>query len=271
MAMIRLIDHTPKDSMTSMIKALDERLSRIETGSISIKANNQETNNRYKDRQPVSISGEDFFQEFGSDLKEEKDSKEEEDSRAETDTSNSEGQEVEKSNKPDVEKESLDPVKEGIDSHEDFEEESVEDGKLPETNPFSQDSNVSNDYKEASDNKEEKKSNAINPKSLEHAIRNYALKKFPSSKKLFEQVIEYKVANEVLTYYVNEIGLTYAKVMANLFRGTEEAFYKQTKNKVIIKFELVASKKTKESKAEEKGNIDKVKEFFGEDNIEIID
>lgn len=265
MSMIRLIDHTPKDSMTSMIKALDERLSKIETGGL-VNTNKQVSEKKlYTDKAPVSISGEDFFQEFGNDLKEEIEP-------AKTVSKN----ESSANEKPITVKSDLKQDEESEKAEEDFNKDSNIDEELINSNPFNEEKELEQESKNQEDNQidksqEEKKANNINPKSLEHAIRNYALKKFPSSKKLFEQVEDYKVNNEVLTYYVNEIGLTYAKVMANLFRGTEEAFYKQTKNKVIIKFELVPSTRSKESKVEKKGNIDKMKDFFGQDNIEIID
>ncbi|MDO5027342.1 MAG: hypothetical protein Q4E50_05890, partial [Tissierellia bacterium] len=109
-----------------------------------------------------------------------------------------------------------------------------------------------------------------NRKSIEQAIRNYVLNKFPSSKNLYDHVLSYSFRNDQLIYVVDEKGYAFSKVMRALFVQTQEAFYKQTKIKITIKFELKPSQVVdKVDEGQEK--LDKIKEFFGPENIEIIE
>lgn len=106
--------------------------------------------------------------------------------------------------------------------------------------------------------------------SIEKAIRNYVLNKFPSSKQLYEQVVSHSFRNDQLIYLVNEKGYAFSKVMAGLFIETQEAFYRQTKIKISIKFELKPSKFV-EKVDESEERVNKIKNFFDGDNLEIIE
>lgn len=106
--------------------------------------------------------------------------------------------------------------------------------------------------------------------SIEKAIRNYVLNKFPSSKQLYEQVVSHSFRNDQLIYLVNEKGYAFSKVMAGLFIETQEAFYRQTKIQISIKFELKPSKFI-EKVDESEERVNKIKNFFDGDNLEIIE
>lgn len=106
--------------------------------------------------------------------------------------------------------------------------------------------------------------------SIEKAIRNYVLNKFPSSKQLYEQVVSHSFRNDQLIYLVNEKGYAFSRVMAGLFIETQEAFYRQTKIQISIKFELKPSKFI-EKVDESEERVNKIKNFFDGDNLEIIE
>lgn len=106
--------------------------------------------------------------------------------------------------------------------------------------------------------------------SIEKAIRNYVLNKFPSSKQLYEQVVSHSFRNDQLIYLVNEKGYAFSRVMAGLFIETQEAFYRQTKIQISIKFELKPSKFI-EKVDESEERVNKIKNFFDVDNLEIIE
>ncbi len=216
MSMIRLVDNTPRDVLLARIKALEERISRLEQGDLT-RPIQKPQGIKKSDSKPVSLADGNPFDK----LKQEVDKKEEEEKLDN--------------------KDELKLAKEAKRQTEELEQ------KVPEKVP------------------EEDKQEAV-----ERAIRKYVLNKFPSSKNLYDHVLSYSFRKDQLIYEVDETGYQFSKVMKNLFIQTQEAFFRQTKIKVIIKFELKPSKYEKAEK-EDDGKLDKIKEFFGKDNIEIIE
>lgn len=239
MSMIRLVDHTPIDSLTGKVKALEDRISILESEDRKNYSNTSSSLNQTRsENNPVSISGDELLQAYARDFEDAQD------------TNDSQHELSEFDNKDEI--------------------EGAKDGNSDIADKAIKETEVSSKQKETETLNKAKVSGDICEK-LEKAVRKNALNKFPSSKKLFEEVVEFKYNNETLTYYVTEMGLTYSKVMSNLFAKIGEAFEKQTKQKLDIKFKIAKSDTPKVEINEEKDSIDKIKEFFGDENIEIIE
>lgn len=241
MAAIRLVDNTPKDVMASRIKALESRISSLENGFVPQVP--KEIPSTQPQKEPLSIANGNPFDDFKKEAKKEDEIKEDLEVKKSLEESKlyEEGDEL-----------MADPVEEAP-----AEEVSKENPKQE----------ISSKEKPAQSPEILEK----RQKAIEHAIRNFVLKKFSSSKQLYDQVQGYRFSNEQLIYQVNERGYAFSKVMSSLFRETEEAFYRQTKQKVVIKFELKPSVVEENSKDEDKESVERIKRYFGEDKVEIID
>lgn len=241
MSMIRLLDNTPKDLLIKRIEALEDRICKLEEGDFTPSPKPGQASKsaevKKSNVKPVSIANGNPFEDLRKDVEEKDLVQDMENAKAEV--------------KPDEVKETESVTKTFESEAKHTEVEAPKD----EANPSKADAKILDDKKQ---------------QSIERAIRNYVLNKFPSSKQLYDQVISFTFRNEQLIYLVNEKGYAFSKVMAGLFAETEEAFYRQTKIKIIIKFELRPSKHVEEVDKND-DNIKKIKNFFGTDNLEIIE
>lgn len=233
MSLIRMVDNTPRDLLISKVNALEKRISALEEGGLVEKPSMNhsfESTESKELKQPASIEEGNPFDSLVDEAK--KQDEEQEDKLIEESINQ-------------AQEEDLD-LGEGAESNEASPSQKVEDyGKI-----------------EGSNNKQEK--------AIEMGIRNYVLKRFPSSKQLYDEVNDFRFSGDTLIYRVNEKGYTFAKVMIGLFRETEEAFYRQTKRKIVIKFELKPTEIEEENNKDNQ-RIEQMKSFFGEDNLEIIE
>ena len=305
MSMIRLLDNTPKDLLISRIKVLEDRISLLEEGGKKFSSTNSIDKKNKSNSKPISVADGNFFEQFKNDIEEETEDKrtsqkqqnlnkkekseDEQKLKGQEDFKDQEKHEeiIQKKSerKPEVgesEVEEKPKAQEKTEAPEfgeiqNNQEESKTDESLKnkQTTKNQEEVEVGETSKdqEESKTKDKEKSGHVSEekkqKSIEHAIRNYVLNKFPSSKQLYDQVLTFSFKKEQLIYKVNEKGYAFSKVMAGLFRQTEEAFYRQTKIKIIIKFELVPSQ-VEDNGTDGEDKVQELKNFFGNDNLEII-
>lgn len=237
MSMIRLIDSTPRDLLEKKVEALQERLSRVESMDFEQVKNGQK---------PVNSKVEDLsFEEVIEPI--------------ETSENGFLDSYVE---------ETVEEIEKPVEETED----SVTDDQISKANELE---DKVQPREETVEKEEAEVSKDINlderAKNIEKQIRFYALKKFPSSTNLFNEVEHFTLKNDILTYWVTEKGMTFANIMSNIFEQTREQYRKQKNIDLEIKFlkKPEAVRELVEDNESQK-RIEKIKNFFGED-VEIID
>ena len=238
MALLRLVDYIPRENLLKKVEALEEKVYRLETKSIHY---SPQTNMRSKEKDSkkegkVDLSKKDFFETFKDDLQEP-----EENSELVENDSNERIEKVEKT------------------------DQEIKDVKNEES---SKEANIEEKEEEV---KQETKTADLS--NLEREIRGFALKAFPSSQTLYQEVLRHNVKNNTLTYWVTEKGMTFAKIMSHLFKKTENEYFRQKNVKIEIKFleDKTSNEEVLEPVDKNLEKINKIKEFFGEENTEIIE
>ena len=231
MAMVRMVDRTPRDSLSATVKALEERISKIETNGVYINEKSKEKKIN-EPRKPVSIKNSNPFEDLrGSEKDREKFNGKKKD--------------------PSLEKEgrlSMDRAK----------DEASEDKSLIVKNK-GLDKIQENPERPAS--------------KVDTYIRNYMVQNFPTSKKLFDEVRSFDLKKDLLIYYVSSNGINYSNIMTPLIKNVEKAYKQEKSEEIHIKFELMEKIKDSyqvEPTEGESSQLTRIKEFFGDDNVEII-
>ena len=241
MSMIRLIDSTPRDLLEKKVDALQERISRVESLDFSEIVSKPKANkdpNFEEVIEPVEVTENGFLGDYAEEV-------------------NSEKGVDEQGDIEELEKSTEDQVEEDADKKVDKIETKVEESK---------EEIIKHEAPQELENKNDDRGTTI-----EKQIRFYALKKFPSSITLFNEVEEFTVKNDILTYWVTEKGMTFAQIMSNVFEKTQAQYRKQMKIDIEIKFlkKPDAVKELVEDNESQK-RIEKIRGFFGDD-LEIID
>ena len=231
MAMVRMVDRTPRDSLSSAVKALEERISRIETNGVHI---SEETKFQKKQeaRNPVSIQNSNPFEDLRVSEKDKN-----------QDQGEKKASKIEKGGAPSIDQVNDERVK----------------GEKSAGDP-------TRAYKRDEDSKDP-------AFEVDNFIRTYMVENFPTSKKLFEEVRTFELKKDQLIYYVSSNGMNYSNIMIPLVKNAERAYQQEKSEEIHIKFELMEKRKnlnTDEQTKKEDSQLTKIKEFFGNDNVEII-
>lgn len=231
MAMVRMVDRTPRDSLSAAVKALEERVSRIETNGVYI---SEETkfSKKQEARNPVSIQNSNPFEDLRVSQKDKN-----------QDQGEKKASKIEKARDPSRDQINDERVK-GKKSAGDLTraDKGDKDHKAP-------------DFK------------------VENFVRTYMVENFPTSKKLFEEVRTFELKKDQLIYYVSSNGMNYSNIMTPLVKNAERAYQQEKSEEIHIKFELMEKRKnlnTDEQAKKEDSQLTRIKEFFGNDNVEII-
>lgn len=235
MAIIRLVDYSPRKIMKEQIENLEERLSRLEQGSIF--TNNSKNShvgpkiNRSKEA--VEMDSKDFFEKYADQLNNDK----------EVTTENVYKQEAK--------------VKEEV--HEDINQEDInqKDAQVSDSDNSNMDKNQKTKDLSSAD---------MDEKAFEQVIRNYMIKRFKATKNLFDEVKAFKVSNNTLNYWVTEKGDKFVAIFKDLIKATEDEYFRQKNVKISIVFHKYIEDQ-KEDKEDQK--IQFLKDFFGQDKLEI--
>lgn len=231
MSMVRLVDRTPRDSLSAVVKALEERISRIETNGVYI---SEETKfpKKQEARKPVSIQNSNPFEDLRV---------------SEKDKNQNQGEKkaskLEKGGGPSIGQ--------------------AKDGRVKG------EKSVSNPTR-ADKGDEDSKDPAL---EVDNYIRTYMVENFPTSKKLFDEVRSFDLKKDLLIYYVSSNGMNYSSIMTPLVKNAEKAYKQEKSEEIHIKFELMEKIKDSyqvEPTEGESSQLKRIKEIFGDDNVEII-
>lgn len=285
MAMMRLVDHSPRDVLERRIRLLEEKLSALLSADLSsgkMSSGQKTTLESQPSRPKVNVPKEEPTFNMGQLGEQKSDQSADLASHKEHDHNENQGSRLEKNNltlddqEPAVNNDSLSTQSHSLEADfaDDFEEENSE----PSESVFNQpadDSWPEEQDKSGQEEKPVKEPLQVTDEQLAGAIQNYMVKRFATAKLLFEEVVDFSVSGSYLTFYVTEKGYQIGQVMSVLLKQTEEAFYKQTNKKVIIKLELRPTvkedKRPSKEQEEMAKRIERMKNFFGDDKIEIIE
>lgn len=228
MALIRLVDYSPRKLINDRVENIEERLSRLEARPTDKSIQKPASPKSTRPKEVVEMDSQGFFEKYGDQLENKAENPTD---QAKYPIEESEVVDEEKSETP-IEEKVVEPIQEN-----------------PQESP-----------------KNDSASN-MDEKAFEQIIRNYMLKRFKATKNLFEEVKSFKVTNNTLNYWVTEKGEKFVAIFKDLIKATEDDYFRQKNAKISIVFHTHIEEEEVENEEDQK--IQLLKDFFGQDKLEI--
>lgn len=200
MALIRLVDYSPRKLINDRVENIEERLSRLEARPTDKSIQKPASPKSTRPKEVVEMDSQGFFEKYGDQLENKAENPTD---QAKYPIEESEVVDEEKSETP-IEEKVVEPIQEN-----------------PQESP-----------------KNDSASN-MDEKAFEQIIRNYMLKRFKATKNLFEEVKSFKVTNNTLNYWVTEKGEKFVAIFKDLIKATEDDYFRQKNAKISIVLSLI--------------------------------